>query len=148
MGKLTASGMVLDSDGYTLSAFIDSKPRLHSALRFSYRPTTSLEKATIIDGKYGLNEVQTISGYARVLTQKITKWDATDRNGAALPITVDALLNKLHPELLSRLFSIVINSHDGGDIDTSRPIEGDSLALVPDFLAEKPTSLVETELKN
>jgi hypothetical protein len=109
--------VIPDDDGYTLTRFVEGVPRLYGALRFTYRPVSSIRRARLRDGaKNGETEEAQLRRVAAGAARQIVDWNAVDHKGISLPVTVAGVLS-LHPSLQVRLMNIVVYSIDGGDVD-------------------------------
>jgi hypothetical protein len=109
--------VVPDDDGYTLTRYIEGVPRLYGALRFTYRPVSSIRRAKFRDGaKSGEGEEASLRRVANATAVRVVEWNAVDIKGSPLPINAAGVLS-LHPSLQVRLMNIVVYSIDGGDAD-------------------------------
>ena len=94
------------TDGLTQSVGIFEKPKVHGAIRFSFRPmlpefVEEMEaKRERTSGKGAGAATETVVGMAKAIADHLTSW-STDR-----PITVDNV-RKLRYGLLGRMYLII-----------------------------------------
>lgn len=133
------------NDGYTADGYIEEIPRLHQALRFTYRPVlpadrgiymAEIEKAT----PRGKEEFR-----AEIIRRHVPSWDM--KNGdEAVPLHKAAILH-VHPALFTRLYLIVMG-YDAPDAqpDATKLDTLDVAAQLDAALAG--TTPVEADAKN
>ena len=102
-------------DGYTMPGYIEEEPRLHSALRFTYRPCVMTEVSIIDDAvsKAGPARAEAIA--AECCAGHIVEWDAVDGKGSALPLTAKSV-ERFQPALFALLYRIIRGSSPS-DVD-------------------------------
>ena len=132
-----------EEDGYTLAAYIAEVPRLHNAVRFRFRPVDLIERSILLAFKDRNYEKAITEKFCELLSQRITEWSLTERNGEALlPMAISAAkIRRLRPTLWTRLVNIVIWGVDGGDADPGLSIDKLSDRLDADMqalLANRP----------
>jgi len=108
-------------DGYTQSGLIAAVPRLHGALRFTYRPALIEERSQLYDVAGRLNSHLFDCHVARFLAQKIVDWDLVDAERQPVPASAEALL-RIQPELFIKLNRIVLGTAPS-DVDPDWPPE-------------------------
>lgn len=127
----------MDDDGYTLSAYISARPLLHTAARFTYRPTSVQDRALLIDVNRQVDEKRFSTHLSDWIASHIVTWDLTKKakDGVSIPleITSQAVMS-LKPQLWLRLVNIVCWGSDGGDPD-------------PEWTDEETMSDAERELQ-
>ncbi len=130
-------------DGYTRAGYIAAVPRLHPALRFTYRPVLSPDRAVIYDriGKADAKTAETLGAQAVFI--HLSDWDLKDGDGKLVPRTVENIL-RVQPKLETRLFDICMGN-DGGDEDSEMTREGHTGAQEPDLIAELSVGAAERE---
>jgi len=94
-------------DGYTRDGFIAAVPRLHGALRFSYRPVLVEQRGELRAAGAKLDSRGCTRHVAAFLTSQLVAWSLVDRRGQPVPVEADRLL-RIHPELLIKLQNIVL----------------------------------------
>lgn len=145
--ELISNDIVGDDDGYTVEAFVQGQDRLYPSTRFAFRPVTVLERARILDARRNLNEQQVVAHLAKALCARILSWNAVDRKGNSLPLSIESFLKKLNVELFYRLNNIVINGSDGGDVDPDGTLSESDIANIPDPFGDDK-GVTEAEQKN
>lgn len=97
----------IPDDGYTEPGYIDPQPLLHGALRFSFRPMITEERAKL------LAAVENMSGdaydrmAADMMAKKLVEWDLVDAKGEPVPISARIVL-RLKPALFNTLYKIML----------------------------------------
>lgn len=150
MSKLqqTDPHVLLDDDGYTLTRYIAAEPRMYGALRFTYRPVSSIKRAKFRDKKrLGETEAQSLERHAIATASRLVEWNALGLDGKPLPPTTEGVL-ALHPVLLTRLMSIVVLSTEGGDLDPDAESPQEPHSEQDPFGDETDDELVEGSRKN
>ena len=108
-------------DGYTRQGYIAERPRLHPALRFSYRPMLTENRYVILhqldqidaDRKARARlEAETVMAY-------LVSWNLFGRQDEAIDVTVPNLL-RVEPNLFLKLRNIVLGI-EVGDEDPEWP---------------------------
>ena len=132
-----------EEDGYTLAAYVAEVPRLHNAVRIRFRPVDLIERSILLAFKDRNYEKAITEKFCELLSQRITEWSLTERNGEALlPMAISAAkIRRLRPTLWTRLVNIVIWGVDGGDADPGLSIDKLSDRLDADMqalLANRP----------
>lgn len=102
-------------DGYTRSAYIAARPRLHPELRFQYRPMLSQNRAVIFHQIAALEPDDAERVAAEAIRAQLVSWDLQDHTGSNVAITVANLL-RVEPNLAVRLFQVV-TGRDATDED-------------------------------
>ena len=100
-------------DGYTRDGFIEGTD-FHPDVRFTYRPTTVVER-TVVDGLIRLEHAKgTETGLAKTeelagdfLVSHLVGWDITDPDGNDVDLNAKNALG-IEPHLFNRLYSIVM----------------------------------------
>lgn len=94
-------------DGYTENIYIAASPGgFYGEHRLTIRPATVQERAPLMENdKDGLRKEYNDAG-AALLAKKVVKWDVTDPDGNAVPVTAQNAL-KLRPFLFERLVNVV-----------------------------------------
>ena len=110
-------------DGYTELGYVAAVPRLHGALRFSYRPALVEERSQLVDAASRLKSQLYDRYLAAFVADRLLSWDVEDTDGNAVPITGASLL-RLQPELFVKLHRIVLGSH-ASDLDPQWPSEAE-----------------------
>ncbi|HEX4147206.1 MAG TPA: hypothetical protein VHY91_27160 [Pirellulales bacterium] len=108
-------------DGYTQSALIAAVPRLHGALRFTYRPALIEERSQLYDAAGRLNSHRFDCHVAQFLAEKIVDWDLVDARRQPVPLSAEALL-RIQPELFIKLNRIILGTA-ASDVDPDWPAE-------------------------
>ena len=108
-------------DGYTQAGYVGPAPRLHGALRFSYRPALVEERSQLFDAARQLSAHLFDCHLARFLGQKLVDWDLADAQGRPIEPTAEALL-RLPPELFVKLGEIILGT-SASDVDPDWPAE-------------------------
>lgn len=112
-----------DDDGYTLPCYIAPKPRMHNAVRFAYRPTRIVDRATLIEVNGNVAEKAFSLYLAEWMAKRIVSWSlkqvGPDGMMVPMPITPANLLTLKSP-LWLRLINIVVWGSDAGDEDPER----------------------------
>ena len=93
-------------DGYTQCGFVAAAPRVHGALRFTFRPALVEERSQLSDAARQLKSHLYDRHAAAFTAQKIVEWDLVDARGVAVPVSGEALL-RLQPDLFVKLHKIV-----------------------------------------
>lgn len=107
-----------DDDGYTLDAYISALPKVHNAVRISFRPTYVTDRALLVEANRKLDEKKFAVHLSDWAAKHLVSWSIQEKVGGQLvpmPITTENIL-KLKPQLWSRLTTIVCWG-DGGDQD-------------------------------
>jgi hypothetical protein len=131
-GLLSATGCFLPArpimlradyfhDGYTQSAFVAAVPRLHGALRFTYRPALVEERSQLYDAAGQLSAHLFDCHVAQLLASKIVDWDLVDARRQPVAASAAAVL-RMQPELYVRLIQIVLGIA-ASDVDPTWPPE-------------------------
>lgn len=137
-----------DDDGYTLTRYIQEEPRMHAALRFTYRPVGSIMRLRFRDrAPAGENEEAALRRSAVAVAHQLVQWSGKDRKGNPLPVTAESVLS-LHPRLQMRLISIVLHSLEGGDADPEAVQSSARWNPADPFGTDADAELVEGEQKN
>ena len=108
-------------DGYTLRGYIAAVAGIHCALRFEYRPTTSLENKKVLEG--APSEEVSEERFRKMLAEKIVSWDMTNpKECKVVPVTVENM-GRIQPKLRSTLVDIVMGwkSSDPAPSGTPQP---------------------------
>jgi len=108
-------------DGYTQSAYIAAVPRLHGALRFTYRPALVEERSQLHDAAGRLNSHLLDCHVGQFLAQKIVDWDLVDAHRQPVAPSAEAVL-RIQPELFVKLIPIILGT-TASDIDPAWPPE-------------------------
>jgi hypothetical protein len=103
------------NDGYTESAYIAEIKRLHTTVRFKFRPSLLQERSKLASENARLAPHLGPVNTAKFLAGKIVEWDVKDQKGEPLDISPEVLM-RLKPALLERITAIVLG-FDGGDED-------------------------------
>lgn len=106
--------IVFIPDGYTMTDYIAEVPRLHGAIRFTYRQMVSMEVAVVADAMAKVSGKKSEQLCAAACSRQLISWDIT-HNGETIEITA-ANVNRLQRKAMSKLFAI-ISGAGPGDID-------------------------------
>ena len=118
---------------YTEPAYIAETPRLHPALRFTFRPMLQEEWNALVSARAPASDRERERQVNKAIAERITAWDITTHTGEPWPITADNL-RKLRPALYNRVLAIVTGTGAGDEDPEStlaeqsarqRLIEGD-----------------------
>lgn len=102
-------------DGYTMSGFIAAVPRLYPALRFSYRPVLSQNRAVIFRQIASANDPRREESLAaQAIKSQLVGWDLKDQKDEPVAIEVSNIL-RMQPRLMNRLFRIVMGDEPGDE---------------------------------
>lgn len=113
-GGVPAGTFATIDDGYDEKGFIKAVEGLHPAIRFEMRRMTAEEQRrhqkTI--RRLGDNDTEYFGVAAEMIAGHVTWWDVRHfdrhlKDASALPITKDAILRKLKPEVIAKLVSIL-----------------------------------------
>jgi hypothetical protein len=135
-------------DGYTMHGYITAVPRLHSSLRFTFRPILSQNRAVILRQIASANDPRREESLAaQAIKAQLIDWNLTNHRGEPVPLEASHLL-RVQPQLFSRLFRIVMGD-EPSDEDPSvsdsvrdRDVESDLAAALAGVTPE------ETDEKN
>ncbi len=120
-------------DGYTQSGFIAAVPRMHGALRFTYRPALVEERSQLSEVARQLKPHLYDRHAAAFTAQKIVSWSLVDAHEAAVPVSGESLL-RLQPDLFIKLHKIV-SGWIPSDIDPAWPPPSRDRALDDELAA-------------
>lgn len=102
-------------DGYTVPGYIAASPRLHPALRFTFRPVLSQNRAVIFRRIANANDPRREESLAaQAIAAQLLDWDLRDHKGEAVAIEASQIL-RLQPRLMNRLFRIVMGDEAGDE---------------------------------
>jgi len=93
-------------DGYLQQGYVAAVPRLHGALRFTFRPTLVEERSHLVDAARQLQSAAYDRHAAQFTAAKLVSWDLRDSAGDEVPFSAEALL-RLQPELFVKLHRTV-----------------------------------------
>lgn len=122
-------------DGYTEAGYIAPVPRLHSGIRFKFRPMLHEVKTALLVGMERKTPAQRSRIVSEAVAKHVTEWDVTDANGAAAPITL-ASVQHLRPALVDDLYNIVSGwkasdpDPDATDADAEREADAELTSLL------------------
>jgi len=124
--RIMISGYI--HDGQTRQGYIAEVPRLHPALRFTYRVMLGADRAVITDliGKSDPKRGETLA--AEAIAKYVLSWDLKNEKDESVPVEAKHVL-RLHPALGGVLWSIVIGTRapdalpDESDEESSRASE-------------------------
>lgn len=103
-------------DGYTRQGYIAARKRLHPALRFTYRPMLSQNRAVIFHQMAAMEADEAERLAAEAVKAQLVSWDLKDHEDRTVEISVPNLL-RVEPNLAVRLFQIVT----GRDVSDEDP---------------------------
>lgn len=105
---------VFIDDGYTRQGYIAAAPRLHGALRCTYRPALPEERFEFVR-----QQDPDARAYCRRMAAWLDKhvlgWDAKNSKGESVAKGPEAFL-RLHPEVLNKLYEQVMG-YSAGDAE-------------------------------
>ena len=116
MSQQVKHNTLVDSDGYTITRYLDGVQGLYGPLRFTYRPVTAAMRAELNDVIKNQSNAQTFGTFCKALAKQLVDWTATSHDGKDVAITKDGVAS-LHPALSLRLVDVVLWSVSPGDID-------------------------------
>jgi hypothetical protein len=95
-------------DGQTRAGYIAAVPGLHGALRFGFRPMT-FEQVELAEDALGKQKTvpKRVAVVQGIIATQLTDWDAVDANGSETRHGSPAVLSKLHPLVVNRLYAIL-----------------------------------------
>ena len=143
--------IICREDGYTEKAYIAEFPRIHHAQRIEYRPM--VHKQRYIVG-HAIGTAKTPGASSDYICERIAEhvkaWDVVDKNGQAVPITLEEVV-WLKAELIESMYSI-ISGRSGGDPDPDETTPEKS-AIEAEFESLRTGKTIgqvkeETDLKN
>jgi hypothetical protein len=118
------NGLSYIHDGYTQEGYVTDVPRLHGALRFSFRPTLVEERSQLADLAARVRSQAYDRYLATFIAEKLVSWDLQDNCGAGVPVAAESIL-RLQPELFGKLHGVVLGSQ-ASDSDPCWPTEAES----------------------
>jgi hypothetical protein len=102
-------------DGYTLPGYIAAAPRLYPALRFTFRPILSQNRAVIFRQIASANDPRREESLAaQAVKAQLVDWDLKDHKGEVVPIDVPSIL-RMQPRLMNRLFRVLMGDEAGDE---------------------------------
>ena len=102
-------------DGYTMAGYIAAAPRLYPALRFTFRPILSQNRAVVFRQIASANDPRREESLAaQAVKAQLVDWDLQDHKGEVVPIDVPSIL-RMQPRLMNRLFRIVMGDEAGDE---------------------------------
>jgi hypothetical protein len=104
------------SDGYSEKAFLRGVPKLHGALRFTFRPVLAENRADFVERNGRLDAREQTRKAAELIKGQLVEWDLRTPKGEVVPVSTDAIL-RLHPRLLDRLLWVVTGVEPWDDDD-------------------------------
>jgi hypothetical protein len=105
-------------DGYTMSGYITAAPRLYPALRFTFRPVLSQNRAVIFRQIAGAGDPRREESLAaQAIKAQLVDWDLKNHQGQPVAIEVSSIL-RVQPRLMNRLFRIVMGDEAGDEDPT------------------------------
>lgn len=138
------------ADGYTCDAYIAENGRLHSSVKFSYRPLRYEERSIVTDGITNKTPRESARLVFATVARQVTAWDITADDGKDVEITPDNV-SKLQPMLIDRIYNIVAG-YSSGDIEKNDAAAMNSAAdndLQSLFEGRVPGDMqTESDLKN
>lgn len=120
-------------DGYTERGYIAAVPRLHPALKLTFRPFLQEERHRLLTENQKLHPSKSSLNTANVLAKKIQTWDLADENGEPIKVVADAI-RRLKPALFERLIGVVM-AIDPSDEDPDAMPEDLSAGLADELAA-------------
>jgi hypothetical protein len=109
------------ADGYTRKGYIAAVPRLYPALRFTFRPALTAERARInrqiVDSK--TDDIGEAIA-ARETARRVVNWDLTDCDDKPVPCDAEHLL-RVQPSLNGRLYRVVMGFEAPDEDESERP---------------------------
>ncbi|MEQ8788877.1 MAG: hypothetical protein RIC55_21375 [Pirellulaceae bacterium] len=133
-------------DGYTMHGYITAVPRLHPALRFTFRPVLSQNRAVIFRQIATADDPRREESLAaQAVKAQVIAWNLVNHHGGSVPLEVSHIL-RMQPQLFNRLFRIVMGD-EAGDEDPSiadevrnRDVEADLAAALAGETPEEADS--------
>jgi hypothetical protein len=108
-------------DGYTRPGYIAAVDRLHDEVEFTYRPMFGGEGDELNNDKFHLQEpAKKAYDEAGGIASHLVTWSETDENGAAVPITRDAVYHL--PALVRQKLLNSIAGYRPSDIKPGSPL--------------------------
>ena len=104
-----------ENDGWTMPGYLAELPRVHSELRFTYRPTLVTERSKIIASMRGKESHVQDAELGKSLACYIKSW-SIEVDGKPQPITAE-FISRLKYQVWDRLIAIVIYSSGVSDRD-------------------------------
>lgn len=111
--KTTPEFRAFINDGYNRLGYIDEQPRLHPAVRFTYRPMLATERDILLGSAGRSSTGELAKQIDQAMAKRIISWDIED-NGRPVEITA-ANVSKIEPNLRDRLFWIISGSPVAGN---------------------------------
>lgn len=105
-------------DGYTRRAYIAAEPRLYPAVRFTYRPILTSDRAVVAAAVRGANPRRGEEIVAACIERYVDEWDIEKQSGnrrCRVELRASEIL-RLQPRLFVRMYRIVMGI-EGGDAD-------------------------------
>jgi hypothetical protein len=95
---------------FTRRAYLKGTPKLHQAVRFSFRPSSLTERYEFEDKQASASVKIKVDQAAQVVSSHITGWDLKDAAGRLVPISPTSLLNpaQVDTNLFLRLLNVVL----------------------------------------
>lgn len=103
-------------DGYTIRAGIEPVERLHSGLRFEFRPMTPRQVSQYLTEKTGATASQDKAIQAKFIENHVSEWNLTSGDGKQLPVSKDAVLDHMNPAVSVELFEIIAGFNPASEI--------------------------------
>lgn len=138
-------------DGYTVAGYIQEVPRLYPAVRFTFRPVLSQNRAVVFqeiqlttDARKG----ETIA--AELVKSQILSWDIVDHEGNAVEITTTNAL-RIQPLLFNRLFKVIIGDRapdEDPNVSAPQRNRDSEASLAAALSGETPEATEAADAKN
>lgn len=133
-------------DGYTREGYVEGVRGLYPSVRFTYRPMGNLQRGPAIAAIKTATPAGAESFTAKMLEQRVLKWDITDEHGDPWPVTYENCC-RIQPHLFTQMYLIVIGERasDPLPLDSEQSEEEARAAFEA---AISGTSVVEVLEKN
>ncbi len=126
-------------DGYTRTAFIKAVDWLYPPTRIKFRPLLTQERAVVQSRVNRVNNPrQSEQHAAEAIFRQLVEWDLKDSGGAVVSIKLENIL-RVQPELMQRMYLIVMAIEGGDDDPQGASGEEENANDLEDELAGKPT---------
>lgn len=134
-------------DGYTRTGYVAEVPRLHPAIRFTYRPMLAVHRATAFNAIRAATAEKSEEVVSKAIVGHVVEWDVVDSKGGPVDLTV-ANAQRLLPPVRAALLNIITGDgpSDRDPEASEEEVDAEGERLLEAALSGR--SLEETDLGN
>lgn len=133
-------------DGYTRWAVVSAVPRLYPRVAFLFRPLLQRDRSIVAAQAMKAGPGKDADIQAACVARQIVEWDVSSGDGVVVSVTPETVA-RVQPELLQRLYAIVLGL-DGGDEDVDSEPDKTATELLEAALSGSSATAEEHDAKN